>query len=429
MQTKIHTLEGWLRHCERLHPQNIDMGLERVREVATRMGLRFDCPVITVAGTEEDESLTLDLDSLDLDLEESDEVSGGDMSDDAISGEAEEDESLTLDLNSLDLDLEESEEVKTGEADDDIRLTLGDAGLSLDEIESTEYNEGTDDDLKLSLDDIDAGLIDMEGAEESADNFGELITDEYGSEAALPEIDMDRFQDEAIAPATAADSFLEISDEYSRYESDVDAYGSDEASGSGYVNFSIDYSMAYSRLGALLRILGLFQIVMIPHYAVLMIYSLLSAILAPINQILILVTGSAERDYMRIHEKLLRYATELGAVAADLAEELPPFAGNRDMDYQIQMNIVRPERYSRLLAFLRLTVVGIVIAGLPHILLLAILACGASLMTLAGLFAVLVTGRWPGMLFDFLVRYFRYSLNVSAYLTGVVDTYPSFRFD
>ena len=51
MQTKIHTLEGWLRHCELLHPQNIDMGLERVREVATRMGLRFDCPVITVAGT------------------------------------------------------------------------------------------------------------------------------------------------------------------------------------------------------------------------------------------------------------------------------------------------------------------------------------------------------------------------------------------
>jgi hypothetical protein len=38
-------------HCERLHPQNIDMGLERVREVAHRMALRFDCPVITVAGT------------------------------------------------------------------------------------------------------------------------------------------------------------------------------------------------------------------------------------------------------------------------------------------------------------------------------------------------------------------------------------------
>ena len=51
MHTKIHTLEGWLRHCEQLHPRNIEMGLDRVREVARRMVLRFDCPVITVAGT------------------------------------------------------------------------------------------------------------------------------------------------------------------------------------------------------------------------------------------------------------------------------------------------------------------------------------------------------------------------------------------
>jgi len=45
------TLNGWLAHCERLHPKAIDMGLDRVRTVAQRMGLRFDCPVITVAGT------------------------------------------------------------------------------------------------------------------------------------------------------------------------------------------------------------------------------------------------------------------------------------------------------------------------------------------------------------------------------------------
>src|SRR3990167_894759 len=49
MHTKIHSLEGWLAHCERLHPHNIDMGLERVSEVARRMALRFDCPVIALA--------------------------------------------------------------------------------------------------------------------------------------------------------------------------------------------------------------------------------------------------------------------------------------------------------------------------------------------------------------------------------------------
>jgi len=47
----MKTLQDWLDFCERLHPVTIDMGLERVREVADRLALRFDCPVITVAGT------------------------------------------------------------------------------------------------------------------------------------------------------------------------------------------------------------------------------------------------------------------------------------------------------------------------------------------------------------------------------------------
>lgn len=45
------TLDDWLAYIERLHPTSIDMGLDRVKAVAERMGLKFDCPVITVAGT------------------------------------------------------------------------------------------------------------------------------------------------------------------------------------------------------------------------------------------------------------------------------------------------------------------------------------------------------------------------------------------
>ena len=49
------TLPQWLEHCERLHPQTIEMGLDRVRTVAQRLnqgqGLQPACPVITVAGT------------------------------------------------------------------------------------------------------------------------------------------------------------------------------------------------------------------------------------------------------------------------------------------------------------------------------------------------------------------------------------------
>jgi dihydrofolate synthase/folylpolyglutamate synthase len=47
----MKTLQEWLDWCEQLHPVAIDMGLDRVKTVAERMDLRFDCPVITVAGT------------------------------------------------------------------------------------------------------------------------------------------------------------------------------------------------------------------------------------------------------------------------------------------------------------------------------------------------------------------------------------------
>jgi dihydrofolate synthase/folylpolyglutamate synthase len=45
------TLKEWLGRLEALHPKAIDMGLERVARVRDALGLRFDCPVITVGGT------------------------------------------------------------------------------------------------------------------------------------------------------------------------------------------------------------------------------------------------------------------------------------------------------------------------------------------------------------------------------------------
>ncbi|MDO4769308.1 MAG: bifunctional tetrahydrofolate synthase/dihydrofolate synthase [Brachymonas sp.] len=52
------SLTQWLAYCEQLHPkgiQGIELGLDRLRSVANRMhkgaGVRFACPVFTVAGT------------------------------------------------------------------------------------------------------------------------------------------------------------------------------------------------------------------------------------------------------------------------------------------------------------------------------------------------------------------------------------------
>jgi dihydrofolate synthase/folylpolyglutamate synthase len=51
MPGSMKTLAEWLAYVEQLHAKPIDMGLERVRAVAHTLGLAFDCPVITVAGT------------------------------------------------------------------------------------------------------------------------------------------------------------------------------------------------------------------------------------------------------------------------------------------------------------------------------------------------------------------------------------------
>lgn len=47
----MKSLADWLAHAEHLHPKNIELGLERMRVMARKLGLVFDCPVITVAGT------------------------------------------------------------------------------------------------------------------------------------------------------------------------------------------------------------------------------------------------------------------------------------------------------------------------------------------------------------------------------------------
>jgi dihydrofolate synthase/folylpolyglutamate synthase len=45
------TLADWLAHCERLHPKTIELTLDRVVAVKERLAIRFDAPVVVVAGT------------------------------------------------------------------------------------------------------------------------------------------------------------------------------------------------------------------------------------------------------------------------------------------------------------------------------------------------------------------------------------------
>lgn len=59
------TLNDWLLHAERVHPVGIDMGLERVREVANRLGVLPPAPQnIVIAGTNGKGSTSIYLEAL-----------------------------------------------------------------------------------------------------------------------------------------------------------------------------------------------------------------------------------------------------------------------------------------------------------------------------------------------------------------------------
>lgn len=64
MEVFSGTLDAWLARIERLHHRPVDLGLDRVRAVANRLELRFDCPVFVVGGTNGKGSTCAMLDSI-----------------------------------------------------------------------------------------------------------------------------------------------------------------------------------------------------------------------------------------------------------------------------------------------------------------------------------------------------------------------------
>ena len=57
---------------------------------------------------------------------------------------------------------------------------------------------------------------------------------------------------------------------------------------------------------------------------------------------------------------------------------------------------------------------------------LGLVGIAAFFAWLAALVAVVVTGRWPEGLWDFLVGYLRWTLRVNAYALLLTDRYPPF---
>ena len=174
----------------------------------------------------------------------------------------------------------------------------------------------------------------------------------------------------------------------------------------------IDYPGRLNRLTTFFR-----PILMIP---IAIIMSLLSTGLWFATLLMIVFRVKYPRWWFDFARELARFNTRVGAYAALLTDAYP----STTKDQAVHLDIDYPEvgkdlnRWMPLVKWL---------LAIPHYVILIILWLFALVAIVVAWFAILITGRYPRGLFNYVVGLLRWSIRVSAYMYLLVtDEYPPF---
>ncbi len=118
--------------------------------------------------------------------------------------------------------------------------------------------------------------------------------------------------------------------------------------------------------------------------------------------------------------ELTRFGARVGAYLALLTDRYPSTVDEQSVHLELDYPDVATDlnRWLPLVKWL---------LAFPHYIVLAFLWIGAAVAIVVAWFAILITGRYPQALFDYVVGVGRWSLRVSAYaFLLVTDRYPPF---
>ena len=101
----------------------------------------------------------------------------------------------------------------------------------------------------------------------------------------------------------------------------------------------------------------------------------------------------------------------------------PPAPPGPAADYPVHATIEHQPEYSRFMPLVKWLLL------IPHYIALFFLGIAALFVVLISWFAVIITGRYPRGMFDFVVGVHRWAWRVIAYLFLMVDPYPPFSLD
>ncbi len=146
----------------------------------------------------------------------------------------------------------------------------------------------------------------------------------------------------------------------------------------------------------------------------------ITSALAIATGLMIVVRQRYPRWWFDFALEFTRFANRVGAYLGLLTDKYP----STEDEQSVHIEIDYPDVENDLNRWLPLVKWFLAI---PHIVVLIVLSIGAVLAVVAAWFAIAFTGRYPRVLFDYVVGVNRWWLRVQAYATLLVtDRYPPF---
>lgn len=163
----------------------------------------------------------------------------------------------------------------------------------------------------------------------------------------------------------------------------------------------------------------------IPHFIVLYIVGIAAGVCTLIAWFCGVITGRIPNGLLGFIAGYHRYQLRVMTYLYFMRGSYPSFSLNSEMidprtDPVTAIDFAPSEKRSRLTIFFRLLLV------IPQMIVLYIVSIAAGVVTFIAWFAVIILGRWPSGLLDFVLGVLRWSTRVSAYLSLLTDEYPPF---
>ena len=146
--------------------------------------------------------------------------------------------------------------------------------------------------------------------------------------------------------------------------------------------------------------------------------SALIAFVVLFSWIALVFTAGQPNGLWKLNAWYLRWRVKAVVYLTLLRDEYPPFG---DGDYPAGLEVTKPdEPRSRLTVFFR------ILLALPHLFVLAFLGVAWSFTTAVAWAAILITGRYPRVLYGFALGVLAWTTRVEAYCLLLRDEYPPF---